>query len=43
MIYIVYYVDDEKKTHMTFAKSIKDLTFLRDRFGEITIESYEIK
>ena len=42
MMYIVYYVDDDKKKHMTFVKSYKDVKFLKDRFGEITIESYKI-
>ena len=43
MMYIVYYLDDERKQHMTFVKSFKDVKFLQERFGEITVESYKIK
>ncbi len=43
MMYIVYYLDDEHKQHMTFVKSFKDVKFLQERFGEITVESYKIK
>lgn len=42
MIYIVYYKDDDNKKHMTFVKSFQDVKFLKDRFGEVTIESYKI-
>ena len=42
MMYIVHYFDDNHKQHMTFVKSFKDVEFLRDRFGEVTVESYPI-
>ena len=42
MMYIVYYVDDDHKHHMTFVKSYQEVNFLRDRFGEITVEAYKM-
>ena len=42
MVYVVYYLDDEYKKHMAFCQSIKEIKFLKDRFGEVTIESYKI-
>ena len=39
MMYIVYYVDDAHKEHMTFVNSIKDVLSLKDKFGEITVEA----
>ena len=43
MMYVVYYVDDHHKKHMTFVKSYAEVEFIRDRFGEITVESYHVK
>lgn len=40
MMYIVHYFDDDHKQHITFVKSFKDVEFLKERFGEITVESY---
>ena len=40
MMYIVYYYDDDYKKHMAFCKNIKEVKFLQDRFGEVTIETY---
>ena len=43
MMYIVHYVDDYSKQHITFVSSFKEVEFIRERFGEITVESYKIK
>lgn len=43
MLYIVYYKDDDNKQHMTFVKTYKDVEFLKDRFGAITVESYKMR
>ncbi len=40
MMYIVHYLDDEHRQHMTFVKSYQDVIFIKDRFGEVTVESY---
>ena len=42
MMYIIHYVDDEHKKHITFVRSFRDVKFLRDRFGEIAVEICEI-
>ena len=42
MIYVVYYIDDEHRRHMTFVHSYYEIIFLKERFGEVTIESYKI-
>ena len=43
MMYIIHYVDDKHKKHITFVRSFRDVQFLRDRFGEITVETYKIE
>lgn len=43
MMYIVHYFDDSHKQHMAFVKSFREVTFIKDRFGEVTIESFCIK
>ena len=43
MMYIVHYFDDNHRQHMTFVKTYKDVKFIRDRFGEITVETFKIK
>ena len=43
MMYIVHYVDDNNKQHITFVSSYKEVKFVRERFGEITVESYKIE
>ena len=43
MMYIVHYFDDNHRQHMTFVKTYKDVEFIRDRFGEITVETFKIK
>ena len=42
MIYVVYYYDDQYRKHMAFCKTMVEIKFLQDRFGEVTIESYKI-
>lgn len=42
MMYIVYYLDDNHKQHMAFVHFYKDVKSLRDKFGEVTVESYKI-
>lgn len=41
MIYIVKYVGDDNKNHMTFVRTMNEVEFLRTRFYEITVESYK--
>ncbi len=43
MMYIVHYVDDNNTQHITFVSSYKEVNFIKERFGEITIESYKIE
>lgn len=43
MMYIVHYVDDNHVQHITFVTSYKDVKFIKERFGEITVESYKIE
>lgn len=38
MIYIVKYVGDDRKNHMTFVRTIEEVEFLKERFYEITVE-----
>ncbi len=42
MMYVVHYFDDSHKQHMSFVKTFKEVMFLRERFGEVTVESYKI-
>ena len=43
MMYVVYYLDDHYQKHMTFVKSYKEVEFLRERFGDVTVESYKVR
>ena len=43
MMYIVHYIDDQHKQHITFVRSCKDVEFLRDRFGEVTVEAHTVE
>ncbi len=43
MLYIVYYVDDDKMRHMTFVKTYQEVLFIQERFGAVTVESYSVK
>ncbi len=42
MMYVVHYFDDDHKQHMAFVKSFRDVEFLKERFGEVTVESYPV-
>lgn len=43
MMYIVHYLDDDNKQHITFVKTFKDVEFIRERFGEITVEAHKVE
>lgn len=43
MIYIVHYTDDQHRQHITFVRSFRDVEFLRDRFGEVTVEAHKVE
>ena len=43
MMYVVHYVDDQHRTHMAFVKSFKEVEFLRERFGEVTVEAHKVE
>lgn len=43
MMYIVHYFDDQHKQHITFVRSFKDVKFLQDRFGEVTVEAHKVE
>ena len=40
-MFIVKYVDDFKKTHLTVARNLKELRFIQDRFDTVTYEPIE--
>ena len=40
MMYIVHYFDDDRRQHMTFVRTFREVEFLKERFGEVTVESY---
>lgn len=42
MVYVVHYFDDDHRQHMAFVRSFRDVEFLKERFGEVTVESYLI-
>jgi hypothetical protein len=42
-MYIVHYFDDQHKQHITFVRSFKDVKFLQDRFGEVTVEAHKVE
>lgn len=37
-MFMVYYIDDYNKKHLTFVKEISELNFLKYRFEIISIE-----
>ena len=43
MMYIVHYFDDQNKAHMAFVKTFKEVRFIEERFGKITVESFCVK
>ena len=43
MMYIVHYVDDNNTQHLTFVRSFKEVNFIKERFGEVTVESFVAK
>ena len=43
MMYIVHYFDDDNRQHITFVKTFKDVEFIRERFGEITVEAHKVE
>ena len=42
MMYIVHYFDDNRKQHIAFVRTFREVNFIKERFGEVTIESYSI-
>lgn len=42
MMYIVHYYDDNHRHHMIFVKTFKEVNFIKERFGEVTVESYPV-
>lgn len=42
MMYVVHYFDDNHKQHMSFVQTFKEVMFLKERFGEVTVESYKM-
>lgn len=42
MMYIVHYFDDNHKQHMAFVKTFREVNFIKERFGEVTIESFYV-
>ena len=38
VVYMVTYVDDEKRKHMTFVKGFSAVKFLMDRFDQVYFE-----
>lgn len=42
MMYIVRYFDDKNKAHMAFVKTFKEVKFIEERFGKVTVESYKV-
>lgn len=38
MNYIVYYIDDFCKRHITFATSMAEVNFIKDRFTQVDFE-----
>lgn len=41
VVYMVIYLDDEKRKHMTFVKGFSAVKFLEERFGNIYFERTE--
>ena len=41
VVYMVTYLDDFNKKHITFVESLSDVKFLEDRFGTIYFEKTE--
>ena len=40
MVFIVKYVDDFHKPHITFVTSMAEVNFIRSRFGFISVETF---
>lgn len=40
--FIVNYIDDFKKPHITFAKDMAEVNFIRDRFQKVTFEAVKM-
>lgn len=38
MKYIVYYTDDFHRRHITFATSMAEVNFIKDRFSQVDFE-----
>ena len=41
VVYMVTYLDDFNKKHITFVESLSDVQFLEDRFGNVYFEILE--
>ena len=41
VVYMVTYVDDDKKKHISFVKGFSSIRFLEDRFGTVQFETTE--
>ena len=41
VIYMVTYVDDDKRKHLSFIKGFSNVRFLEDRFENVTFERTE--
>lgn len=41
VIYMVTYVDDDKRKHLSFIKGFSNVRFLEDRFENVTFEKTE--
>lgn len=37
--FIVKYVDDNYRTHITFVQTVAEVTFIRDRYRIVTVQS----
>ena len=42
MMYIVRYFDDNHRQHLAFVKTFREVKFIQNRFGEVTVESYPV-
>lgn len=38
--YVVHYVDDFGKKHMTFVKTLKEIKFYQERFIKVSYETF---
>ena len=39
IIFVVHYLDDFNKQHMAFVKTMREVRFIQDRFGHVTVET----